>query len=71
MAFRLVIGLLMTAFAAKGGARLIETIAIKAFASYDTIQLQWAVALILGAIGLLATFYNLKEVHQSQTKGQA
>ena len=70
VAWRLFIGLLVTALSAKAGARLTEMIATNAFGSLHTIQVQWTVALVIGAIGLLATYYNVKEAYLSRTKGQ-
>lgn len=57
---RIVLGLVITAFAAKGAARLGALVATDVFGSVDTIILQWVLAAAVGILGLIAT---LQKVH--------
>jgi hypothetical protein len=61
VAVRLVVGLFLTALSVRGGARLAELVAAKGFGATDTLYLQWTVAIVIALLGLLSTFYKVKE----------
>lgn len=61
LAGRFLLGLLLTAFAAKGAARLSDLIATKVFGATHTVYLQVVLAVLVGLIGILATVYDVNE----------
>ena len=65
----LAFGLLMTAFAAKGGAMIVKLVAAEVFGAPDTILAQWIAAVLIGALGLAATVHEMGELRRQ--KGQA
>jgi hypothetical protein len=68
IAARLVGGLLLTALSVKASVRLTDLIATKAFAATDTLYLQWSVAIVVGALGLLSAFFWVKELSHPQPR---
>ena len=61
LAGRFLLGLLLTAFAAKGAARISDLVATKVFAAADTLYLQVVVAVLVAVVGLLAMIYDVNE----------
>ena len=64
----LVFGLLMTAFAAKGGALIVRLVGTHVFGAPDTVLAQWIAAPLIAAIGLAATAYEIGELRRQKAQ---